>query len=62
MTRISAVLTALLLGAAALAHAQELRGTVRDSASARPISGAVIQILGAAGQTVASSLTNQRGE
>jgi hypothetical protein len=46
----------------AAAHAQELRGTVRDTASARPIPGAVVLLLGADGRTVSRNITNERGE
>ena len=41
--------------------AQELRGTVRDSASQQPIPGAVVLLLDSAGTTLARNLTNELG-
>src|SRR3990172_13357379 len=41
--------------------AQELRGTVRDSASRQPIPGAVILVLDSAGTTLGRNLTNEHG-
>lgn len=44
------------------AGAQELRGTVTDSATRLPIPGAVLLLLDSAGATLARNITNQRGE
>ena len=43
-------------------RAQELRGAVRDSASRRPIAGAVLLLLDSAGATLGRNITNERGE
>ena len=50
-----------LLGAAE-AGAQDLRGTVRESAGGQPISGAVIVLLDSDGATLGRNITNERGE
>lgn len=63
-TRI-AWLTARVLLLLALAHAasaQEVRGTVRDSATSQPVLGAVVMLLDAGDAMLGRSLTNQRGE
>ena len=64
MTRVRQVLRvlvfSLILGRAAAA--QELRGSVRDSASRQPIPGAVLLLLDSAGLTLGRSITNDRGE
>lgn len=41
---------------------QELRGTVRDSASRLPIPGAVVTLLDSAAGTLARTITNERGQ
>src|SRR5437868_3302996 len=41
--------------------AQELRGVVRDSATRRPIAGAVLVLLDSAGSTLGRNITNDRG-
>lgn len=45
-----------------LATGQELRGTVRDSASRQGISGAVLMLLDSAGTVRGRNITNERGE
>ena len=57
-----ALVVGLLLSAARLAAAQELRGTVSDSASRQPIPGAVLLFIDATGQTIGRNITNERGE
>jgi hypothetical protein len=44
------------------ASAQELRGTVRDSASRQPISTVVLILSDSAGKPIVRNLTNERGE
>ena len=44
------------------ASAQELRGTVRDSASRQPISTVVLILSDSAGTPIVRNLTNERGE
>lgn len=44
------------------AHAQALVGVVHDSVSLQPVPGAVVILLDSAGNIVARSLTNERGE
>jgi hypothetical protein len=46
---------------ARVAMAQELRGTVRDSASGRPVTGAVIMTQDSRGATLARNLSGSRG-
>jgi hypothetical protein len=55
-------LAALLLVASSVAAAQGVRGTVSDSATQRPLAGAVVALLDAAGGSVARAITNERGE
>ena len=43
------------------AHAQELRGVVRDSMSRQPIAGAVILLRDSTGATLGRNITNERG-
>lgn len=43
-------------------RAQQLVGTVRDSASRQPVAGAVIQLLNASGTVLGRNLTNGRGD
>ena len=58
----------VLLGALALAcfaktaFAQEVRGTVRDSATRQPIPGAVLVLLDASGGALGRNITNERGQ
>ena len=56
-----ALATATLILGARLLSAQELRGTVVDSASRAPVPGAVILLLGADGKQIARNITNERG-
>lgn len=57
-----AVVSCLMLAvAAASAAAQQLRGTVRDSASRLPIPGAVITTLDSLGRVGRRSITDERG-
>jgi hypothetical protein len=58
---ISATLTAHTTFAL-VARAQELRGTVRDSASNTPVAGAVVILLDAPGRSLARTLTNESGQ
>jgi hypothetical protein len=46
----------------AYAGAQELRGSVRDSASRQPVSTVVLLVVDSAGSVLARNLTNERGE
>jgi hypothetical protein len=62
---VSRLFLALLLVSTGFVHelfAQDIRGTVRDSASRQPIAGAVVQVLDATGQSLGRSITNDRGE
>ena len=52
----------ILLLAAQAVHAQVVRGTVSDSATTRPIPGAVLLLLDATGSVVGRNITNERGE
>ena len=67
-TRIGAVRLAAALVAFAVmlpasrANAQQLRGTVSDSSSTRPIPGAVVLLLDAGRATIARTVTNERGQ
>jgi hypothetical protein len=56
----AAVVTAAL--ATGGAHAQELRGIVRDSASRLPIPGAVVTLLDSTATGVARTITNEHGQ
>ena len=56
-----ALATLALLLSARLLTAQELRGTVVDSASRAPVAGAVILLLDADGRQIARNITNERG-
>jgi hypothetical protein len=60
-TAVAALLLAAGVSAPAL-HAQELRGTVRDSASHQPISTVVLILADSAGAPIVRGLTNERGE
>jgi hypothetical protein len=61
MKRLGA-LTFLLLLCPGIAAAQEIQGVVRDSASERPIAGAVVTVLGAGSAARARGVTNIVGE
>ena len=52
----------LALPASALAQSSEVRGTVRDSASGAPVSGAVVLTLDAIGTTLSRTITGERGQ
>lgn len=54
--------TFLLIVVATRVSAQELRGTVRDSASGQPIAGAVLTLISSANATLGRNITNERGE
>lgn len=56
---IAAILATTITGVLA---AQSVRGTVTDSASRQPISGAVITLFDSAGTTLGRSIANERGE
>jgi len=58
----AARLVAMLTCVARFASAQDLSGTVSDSATRRPIPGAVVMLLDAAGATVGRNITNERGQ
>jgi hypothetical protein len=62
--RFRAVLLAPLLsaGLAVGLAAQELHGTVRDSASRQPIAGVVLMLLDTSGSVLGRNITNERGE
>ena len=51
----------LLVAHATLVSAQQLRGTVRDSARGEPVAGAVIVILDALGKSIARTTTDPQG-
>ena len=51
-----------LLLVAGIAHAQELRGTVRDSTSRQAVPGVVLMLLDANGTVVGRNISNERGE
>ncbi|MEO8335964.1 MAG: carboxypeptidase-like regulatory domain-containing protein [bacterium] len=53
--------TLLVVAARDGLRAQELRGVVVDSATRRPIAGAVLVVLDATGSTLARNITNERG-
>src|SRR5688500_18025138 len=62
----SIITTTVALSLAAMAsaahvHAQELRGTVRDSASGGWVPGAVVTLLDSVGDVAARTVTNERG-
>jgi len=52
----------LVCGSGALVGAQQLHGTVRDSASRQPIPGAVLMLLDTSGAVLGRNITNERGE
>jgi hypothetical protein len=56
---IACALSSAVSGAVA---AQELRGTVHDSTSRQPVSGAVLMLLDASGGVLGRNITNERGE
>lgn len=60
MPLVTAVL--LVLGVTHSLSAQELRGTVRDSASGGAIPGAVLILRDSSGTTIGRNITNERGE
>jgi len=65
MSRRAVWLPALAIAASALfsaADAQELRGTIHDSTTRQPISGAVVSVLDAGGRSIARGITNDRGQ
>lgn len=62
--RLSVILVPALLALATLTQvggAQELRGTVRDSVSKRPIPGAVLLLLDSSGAVLGRNLTDETG-
>jgi hypothetical protein len=62
MKRLVFALLALAATLGTTAAAQELRGTVRDSASGLPIPGAVLVLHDAAGNVIARNITSDRGQ
>ena len=50
-----------IAGAAGLANAQRVRGTVRDSVSSQPVSGAVLTLVGRDGRTAGRTIADERG-
>lgn len=52
----------LSIGLGAALEAQQLHGTVRDSASGQPIPAAVLMLLDASGAVLGRNITNDRGE
>lgn len=61
MRRIALLCIALTL-ASQTARAQQIIGTVTDSASRQPIPGAVLQLLDSAGRTLGRNITNATGQ
>lgn len=59
---LAAACAAALAGAAGTAPAQELRGSVLDSASRAPVQGAVLLLLDSAGATLGRNITNEAGQ
>lgn len=57
------VVTALAIGvvAAVSAHAQQLRGIVRDSATQTPLGGVVITLTDGSGRALGRAISNERG-
>jgi len=51
----------MVCGLAIRAEAQEIRGTVRDSASGQPIPAAVLLLLDSTGATLGRNITDERG-
>jgi len=61
-TIVTLTMSLLLIGSAVRhAHAQEVRGTVRERVSRLPISGAVIALLDAGGKTLGRNITDEQG-
>ena len=60
--RLIAIAAIVLAGLPCRGYAQELRGTVRDSASRQAISGVVLTLLDANGAVLGRNITNERGE
>ena len=59
---LAAACVAVSLARVTVSGAQELRGTVRDSASGLPISGAVIVLFDSAGAMLGRNISNERGQ
>ena len=62
LLRRTALWSIAVVVASRAAAGQELRGTVRDSASRQGVPGAVIMLLDSAGQVLGRNITNERGE
>jgi len=65
MMRLASCVQVLAIAGSALftaARAQELRGTVHDSATRQPIPGAVVSLLDAGGRSLSRGITNDRGQ
>lgn len=62
MSRASLRIVSLLFLITSLAQAQEVRGTVRDSASRQPIAGAVLLLMDSARSVIGRNISNERGE
>lgn len=58
---VSTAVVVLTLARFAQSGAQEVRGTVRDSASRQPVLGAVVTLLDASGNTLGRNITDQSG-
>jgi hypothetical protein len=62
ISRRAIVIASLVACVAQIAPAQELRGTIVDSASRRPIASAVLVLLDEAGVSRSRTITNDRGQ
>jgi hypothetical protein len=62
MKRSAGIAFVLLLALISRVGAQQVRGTVTDSASRRPIPGAVLSLYGANNAVLGRNITNERGE
>jgi hypothetical protein len=57
-----AAFTAAFTSVSTSAHAQQIRGTVTDSVTGRPVAGAVVMMQDDAGNTRSRNITNERGQ
>ncbi len=62
MGRASLFAVLLALVAASIAQSQEVRGSVRDSASRQPIAGAVLMLLDSSGSVLGRNISDERGQ
>jgi hypothetical protein len=58
----STIVALLLIALGRSLHSQEIRGTVRDSATNQPVPAAVLTLLGTSGAPLGRNITNDRGE